>query len=197
MTKPNPLLFSLQDLVSQLALIDRNHYISRDERRENDIEHSFSVALLCWYVFTQCKPGLDLLKVLQYAMVHDFVERYAGDTNTFADKAARQKKVEDEAKSLERLAEEFALFPDMITMMRQYEERKDEESLFVWTVDKMQALILGDQDNWRPFAEINVSFESFMKKHIETLKKGSSYCEQIHKGLFEYCQTTYYDRPKS
>lgn len=197
MTKPNPLLFSLQDLVTDLALIDRNHYIGRGERRENDIEHSFSVALLCWYVHTQCSPGLDLLKVIKYAMIHDFVERYAGDVNTFADKAARQQKIENEAKSLERLAEEFALFPDMVTMMRQYEEKKDEESLFVWTVDKMQHLILGDLDKWRPFSEINVSFDSFMKKHNETLAKGSSYCRQIHKALFEYCQTTYYDRPKT
>jgi putative hydrolase of HD superfamily len=191
------MLFSLQRLVSDLSLIDRNHHVLGSERQENDIEHSFTVALLCWYIHGHYDIALDLNKLFKYAFVHDFAERYAGDTNTFASKADRQKKVELEAASVARLTKEFAEFDDMVQALRAYEAKADEEALFVWTVDKMQALILGDLDDWRPYKNINLDFDTFSKKHHELLSSCSSHCREIYDTLLEYCKTTYYDRPQA
>lgn len=55
MPRPHALLFSLQKMVVDLALIDRNHYLAGTPRRENDIEHSFSVAVLCWFIHDKYK----------------------------------------------------------------------------------------------------------------------------------------------
>jgi putative hydrolase of HD superfamily len=191
MQPPDPLLFDLQKMVIDLALIDRNHYLAGTDRRENDIEHSFTVALLCWYIHDRYHLELDIGKVLKYALSHDFVERYAGDVNTFASPKARQQKVEREAAALERLSEEFTDFPDLVSSMNDYEEKQDDEALFVWTVDKMQQLIMGDLDNWRPYREISITFERFCDKHVEQLQKSSPHAREIFDGLIEYSKTTY------
>jgi hypothetical protein len=125
------------------------------------------------------------------------VERYAGDTNTYASVQDRQRKVELEKEALERLSRELADFPDLIATMQDYEAKKDEESLFVWSVDKMQQLIMGDMDKWRPYQEIAVSYEGFKAKCSEQLQNSSPYCKEIFDGLIEYSKTTFYDNPKT
>lgn len=196
MLRLNPMLFSLQKLVADLSLVERNHHILEYERAENDIEHSFTVALLCWFIHDYYHVPLDLNKILKYAIVHDFAERYAGDTNTFANAEARRKKVELERAATARLSEEFKDFRDLVKFMQGYEDKTEEEALFVWTVDKMQSLILADMDGWRPYKKINISFASFSKKHHEQLAACSPYCKEIFEALLEYCKTTYYDRPR-
>lgn len=191
MQKPDQTLFKLQKMSIDLALINRNHYLAGTERRENDVEHSFTVALLCWYIHDRYKINLDIAKVLKYALAHDFVERYAGDVNTYASTKDRQQKVKDEAAALERLSKEFSEFPDLVAKMNVYELKQDKESLFVWTVDKMQQLIMGEMDNWRPYREISVTFEQFCNKSVEQLQKSSPYARDIFNGIIEYCKTTY------
>jgi putative hydrolase of HD superfamily len=153
MHTPDPLLFSLQQMIIDISLIERKHYLPHTSRRENDIEHSMTVAILCWYILDKYTLDLDVAKVLKYALTHDFVERYAGDVPTFASVDERNEKVLREQESLNRLSEEFEGFGDMVTSMQRYEAKEDEESLFVWSVDKMQQLIMGDLDNWRSYAE--------------------------------------------
>lgn len=188
-------MFVLQQLVSDLSKVERNHHILNSERAENDIEHSFAVALLCWYISDQLKLNLDMSKVLKYALVHDFAEVYAGDVNTFASKKDRELKVKLEAEATKKLSSELSDFRDFVRVLQDYELKKDEESLFVWTVDKMQALILADLDKWRPYKEIDIKYDSFTKKHHEQLSACSSHCKEIFEALLEYCKTTYYDRP--
>lgn len=191
MQKPDEMLFELQKMTIDLSLISRNHYLAGTERRENDIEHSLTVALLCWYIHDRHKVDLDISKILKYALTHDFVERYAGDVNTYASDAARQQKIKDEAVALARLSTEFSEFPDLISSMNDYESRQDEEALFVWTVDKMQQLIMGDLDDWRPYHEISITFEQFCDKSAEQLQKSSRYAHEIFDTLIEYSKTTY------
>lgn len=195
MQKPDELLFELQKMTIDLSLINRNHYLAGTERRENDIEHSFTVALLCWYIHDRYKINLDISRILKYALTHDFVERYAGDVNTYASDAARQQKVKDEAIALTRLSAEFSGFPDLVTGMNNYESKQDEEALFVWTVDKMQQLLMGDLDNWRPYHEISITFEQFCDKCAEQLQKSSPYAHDIFDALIEYSKTTYNLKP--
>ncbi len=195
MPKPDPLFFSLQQMMIDLSLIDRNHYLAKTDRQENDIEHSMTVAVLCWYIHDAYKIDLDIAKILKYAIAHDFVERYAGDVNTFASVAERNDKVKREQQSLEKLSDEFSGFGDMIASMRHYEAKDDEESLFVWTVDKMQAMIMGDLDSWRPYAELSISYDQFCTKYQELLEVSSKYCREIFEGLIKYSRSTYYDRP--
>lgn len=195
MPKPDSQLFLLQQMIIDLSLINRGHYLAGTDRRENDIEHSMMVAILSWYIHDKYNLDLDISKILKYALTHDFVERYAGDVNTFAKNSERKEKINREKESLDKLSDEFSDFSDMINSMKNYELKMDEESLFVWTIDKMQQLIMGDMDKWRPYAEINVNYEHFCKKYDDVCAKSSISCRQIFEGLLEYSKSTYYDQP--
>lgn len=41
---------SLQQMLIDLSLTDRSHYLANANQYENDIEHSMTVAMLCWYI---------------------------------------------------------------------------------------------------------------------------------------------------
>ena len=185
------MLFELQKMSIDLSLIHRNHNLAGTDRKENDIEHSFTVALLCWYIHNRHNLALDMHKIFKYALAHDFVERYAGDVNTYASTEARLQKVKDEARALEKLSKEFKQFPDLVKSMNDYESKRDEESVFVWTVDKMQQLVMGDLDRWRPYHDIDITFEQFSSKCAEQLGQSSEYLREIFEGLIEYSKSTY------
>jgi putative hydrolase of HD superfamily len=186
-------LFTLQKIALELSNIQRNHTKPQSNQHENNVEHSFTVALLCWYIASTCKLRLSIEKILLYALTHDIVEIYAGDTNTFASTEERAAKVTKEREALDQLKKEIPNFADLTNTIEMYEQRSDEESKFVWTVDKMQALILADMDDWRPYKTLSISYEDFAKKHGEQLAKSSLYTQEIFNNLIEYCKTTYYD----
>lgn len=196
MEKPDKTMFLLQTLISSLTKVERNHHILDSEKAENDVEHSYSVALLCWYLHDKLDLSLDLSKIIKYALIHDFVEVYAGDVNTYASDKAREEKVENERRALERLEGELGDFLDMKNLLRAYEEKKDEEAIFVWSVDKMQSLILADLDGWRPYKKVGISFDRFKAKHNEQLGACSVYLKEIFDELLQYCITTYFDSPE-
>lgn len=184
-------------MINDLSLIERKHYHPGAKRRENDTEHSMAVAILCWYIHDKYALDLDITKILKYALTHDFVERYAGDVPTFASSAERDTKVLREQESLKRLSEEFNEFEGMVTSMQRYEIKEDEESLFVWSVDKMQQLIMGDLDKWSSYAEAPITYGQFAIKYTELSEKSSKYCREIFNGLLAYSKSTYYDQPES
>lgn len=191
---PRNHLHTLQQLVTAFSLVERNHLIPGTERHETDVEHSFSVAMLAWFICDKYNLPLNREKVLKYALSHDFVEVYAGDVSAFASPQKRQQKMVAEAIALKRLTKEFSAFPDLVATLQNYEKRRDDESLFVWTVDKLQALILGDIDGWRPFARLGITYSQFCDKHADILEKASPYMKDIYVELLDYYKTTYYDK---
>lgn len=191
-------LVEIQQLVADLAKVERNHSHLESDRHENVAEHSYTVAMFCWRLFELVKPPLDLAKILKYALTHDLLERgLKADVNTFAKKDERDAKKEREEKELKKLSEEFSDFNDLVATIENYEQKIDDESLFVWTADKMQAKILGEMDDWRPYAAYGVTWEQYCKKSEEFLKKCSPYLKEIFSEVYEHTKKTYYDRPKN
>ena len=189
-------LEQIQHIVLDMLAVERNHRIPGSERRENVVEHSFSVAMLCWRVFDIVQPPLDLGTILKYALIHDFSERgRPSDVNTYAGKSEREAKKTYEALEIEKIASEFGDFEDFVRLMKKYEEASDEESLFVWSVDKMQSILLGGIDKWRPYALFGVTYERFVEKGDEFLGRCSPYVKGILKRLLEESKKTYYDQP--
>jgi putative hydrolases of HD superfamily len=185
----------LQRLVIDIQKVERNHSIPETDRHENVAEHSFSVAMLCWRIFEAVKPPLDISKILKYALVHDFTERgLTSDVNTYAPTEERTRKKEKELIELEKMSSEFQDFADFVSVLHEY-EKLNEEALFVWSIDKMQAIILGEIDNWRPYASYGISYEQFRNKGEEFITKCSPYIRDVFTEVFENASETYYDNP--
>lgn len=76
-------------------------------RRENDAEHSFSLALFTAVLAEYSNEPIDVLKTIKTVLIHDIVEIDAGDTYCY-DSAGNATKAEREKAAADRL---FALLP--------------------------------------------------------------------------------------
>ena len=182
-----------------IMAVDRNHRIPRLERPENVVEHSFSVAMLSWRLFDIVKPPLDLAKILTYALVHDFAERgQAVDVNTYASAEQRQAKKIAEAAEIAKITRQFPDFEDFTAALAAYEAGTDQEALFVWTADKLQAVILGGViDGWWPYQRVGITYREFSAKMKEFIEKSSPYLRNIFIEIVRENEKTYYDQPSA
>lgn len=142
-------LAELQQFVANFAKIERVPQLADTGRPENDVEHSFSLALTCWFLAPKIAPELSLEKILKYALAHDTVEIHAGDTFVFGPSEVLATKSAREDAALEKLAEEWVDFPELVGYAKDYKEKRDEEAKFVYSVDKILPVLmvnLGEKD---------------------------------------------------
>jgi putative hydrolase of HD superfamily len=144
-TKPGiQRLFDLQDFLHKFHAIERVVYLpgypkgqaTKADRAETDTEHSYTLAMTAWFL-AQYFPELDTDKCIKAALVHDLVEIYAGDTYVFADKTQLDTKVEREQAALQQIAQEWQDFPEMISIIKTYEQLATPEHRFVYALDKI------------------------------------------------------------
>ncbi len=150
-------ILKFEELLHTFALVERVAHIKGRTARENDVEHSYFIAMLAWFVIDTFKLPLDINKVLRYALVHDLVEVYAGDTYIF-DEEAKKTKHEREEKARLRIASEFPSFSSLNETIQAYESQIDNEACFVKTLDKIEPVIANYFQNGRTWKEMNVSF---------------------------------------
>lgn len=123
---------------NKFRLIERVYRTSGSDRRENDAEHSYQLALAAWHIISTKKLALDADKAVRYALVHDLVEIYAGDTYHFTtDAQERSTKDERESAAMDRIRSEFPEFPDLHDAIGAYQSKSDAESRFVYVLDKL------------------------------------------------------------
>lgn len=157
----------IQDFLNSLRLlhdfqkVERVIFVPGSERNENDVEHSYLLAMIAWQMAEMVAPHLSREKVLKYALVHDLVEVYAGDTyfydtqsDAFRDKAAR------EHVAMKRIVDEKILGKEMCDALVAYEARCDAEAHFVYALDKlipMMTIYLDGGWTWKTYG---VTFEN-------------------------------------
>lgn len=137
-------LLQFLEFINKFKRIKRTVYVGGENpnRLENDAEHSYELAMTSWYLIDSLSLDLDLNKVLKYSLVHDLVEVYAGDIDSFMHPGVdiSKLKAENEHKALHTIEQEFKEFPELITWINEYENKADQESVFVYVLDK----IIGD-----------------------------------------------------
>ena len=193
-------LFQTQQLALDVMSVQRNHQIPGDTRQENVVEHSYGVALLAWQLHGAYAPELSLPTVLQYCLVHDSPERgLERDTNTYASPEERLQKDRREKEQVRLMGAEFGGdFPDLVDAINRYQAQVDEEGIFVYTVDKMQAIIMAMMDDWRAYRTAvpgGITFEDFQKKNRELLGRSSRFLTDIFVDLVTHAEADYFANP--
>lgn len=139
-------------LINKFRSVTRTISVTGEDRNENDAEHSFQLAMLAWFILSSGKYSLNKDLVIKYALVHDFVEVHAGDTNFYRSESESAAKSEREAESAKRLREDLTRFEDLHELIERYEEREDPESRFVYALDKVVPILniyLDGGSDWR------------------------------------------------
>ncbi len=153
-------LLGFAKMLNVLQAVERVIRVKDQDRWENDMEHSYHLAMLAWYIIDSQKLSLDREKVFCYALAHDLVEVYAGDTYLYSeDKELLASKPERERLAAERLMVEFPEVPEIHRAIRGYVEKNDLESRFVYALDKIEPLVKLYLDGGRTWKEKGVTLE--------------------------------------
>lgn len=134
-----------------------------ERRRENDAEHSWSLALLACSLAPHIDDTLDIGKVCQFAIAHDLVEVYAGDTSPFGGTDHKISKTKREANALKRITKDFAHFPWIVQTITAYEHKDTPEAKFVYALDKYIAISFDYIDQGKFFKERQVTLDDYNK----------------------------------
>ncbi|MDB5244205.1 MAG: metal dependent phosphohydrolase, putative hydrolase of superfamily [Parcubacteria group bacterium] len=153
-------LLRFVELLQQYRAVERRVLVKNSDRSENDAEHSYSLAMLAWYINSSYKLDLDREQLFMAALAHDLVEVYAGDTYLYStDKAHVDSKHEREAMAAKRLEDEFPEFPELHHAIKRYEKREDPESIFIYALDKIDPVLAIYTDGGRTWKKDNVSLD--------------------------------------
>lgn len=128
------LMLRLQDVVRAI------HVPNRDIK-ENDVEHSYHLAMMGWYLNVSGKLGYDTDNLVRYALIHDLAEAYAGDVSAL-DPIGRIGKPEREEAALLRIRKEFPLAEEIIAAVHKYETLADDEAKFIYALDKLMPMVM-------------------------------------------------------
>lgn len=195
--KKNDIFNKLPDLsalIMQYAETYRATRLANSGEYESDTDHSFMVGFFACALQEYCAPELDRGKLAEYALVHDFVEVYAGDTISLGLHDKREKE-EREHQALLRIKKEYdGVFPWISTAIEKYEAQTEPEARFIKVLDKIMPGFTHHHNHGTIFDELKVSVDDIMKqKEVqaswvqETAKEWPLLIEiydHIHKQIF-------------
>lgn len=158
-------LLNFLDLLHQFQRVQRTIFANGEDRLENDAEHSYQLAMLGWYIIESGKLSYDVDKVVRYALVHDLVETYAGDTYFYTkDGKKRESKQAREHKAMLRIKKEFPEFPELVEWIAEYESKANPEAKFVYALDKLLPVLSIYEDGGKTWQEYKVTWKMLMSK---------------------------------
>ncbi len=133
-------MVDLGKLVLQFARVNRITYHEDDITLESDTDHTVLLSIIACAFASDYKKSLNLGLVAQFALVHDLVEVYAGDTPHLHGKGIDKRmldKEKREKKALIRIKKEFGkTFPWLHKTIEKYEKLDTSEARFVKILDK-------------------------------------------------------------
>lgn len=155
--------------VDKVKNIIRQTYLADGNRKENDAEHSWHLALMAVLLKEYSNEEVDLAKVVPMVLIHDLVEIDAGDTYAY-DEAGAETKRERETKAADRI---FGMLPqDQCKWFRElweeFEAYETPEAKFAHVLDNCQPLLLNDASNGRSWAEHGVRKSQIYKRNEHT-----------------------------
>lgn len=172
-------LISFLKTLHELQRVERVMHVPETDRYENDVEHSYTLAMCAWYLIEHFELPFDRDKAIRYALAHDVLEVYAGDTYIFGDaKQLASKKAREDAARM-KLAEEYPGFDSFHDAMKTYEEGSDAEAVFVRALDKLMPLMTNYVQDGRTLKERTVAYAELMKQKRAAMAKSPEAMELL------------------
>lgn len=131
--------------VDRLKTILRASTLAAADRRENDAEHSWHLALMVPVLAEYADEPIDVGHTIRLVVVHDLIEIYAGDTPIYDDKL----RVDQEERELAAADKLFGLLPEdqareFRALWDEFEARATPEARFAKAIDRLEPNLL----NW-------------------------------------------------
>ena len=168
--------------VDKVKNIIRQTYLADGNRKENDAEHSWHLALMAVLLKEYANEEVNLEKVIPMVLIHDLVEIDAGDTYAY-DRAGLATQRERETKAADRI---FGMLPEnqgrrFRDLWEEFEAYETAEAKFAHVLDNCQPLILNDASGGKSWKEHTV--------HKSQIYKRNEHTAEGSREIWEYMKT--------
>lgn len=158
--------------------IGRQTYLADGERKENDAEHAWHMAVMVLLLQEYANEEIDALRTISMLLIHDLVEIYAGDTYAY-DEEGKQSQRKREEEAAERL---FGILPeDQAKMMRalweEFEAEESAEAKFASTMDHIQPLMLNAASGGKSWQEHGIRLGQVLNRNQKTAEGSAALWE--------------------
>jgi len=169
--------------IDKLKYIQRKTKLFNSDRYENDVEHSWHLAMMTIVLAKHSDKPIDVLKVLKMVLIHDIVEIDAGDTFIY-DSTKSHTNTEEEFLAAKRI---FGLLPteqaeEFISTWKEFEDGVTDEAKFARSIDRFEPLLQNTSNNGGTWVEFNIPYDRVYEKK-KAIEKGSTtlwkYAEQL------------------
>lgn len=152
--------------VDKVKNVFRQTYLADGNRKENDAEHSWHIAIMAMLLQEYAKEPVDVLRVMSMVLIHDLVEIDAGDTYAYDTEGAATKR-ERELRAAERI---FGLLPEdqgsyFRELWDEFEEYETADAKYAHLLDNFQPLLLNDASGGISWAEHAVKKSQVYKRN--------------------------------
>lgn len=174
-------------LVLAFGRVNRVTYHPDGKTPESDTDHTVMLGIIACGLAAQHFPQLHTGLVAQYALVHDLVEVYAGDTNTLRTPTAEAKaeKEHREAQAFTRIHQEFLdPMPWLPVTISAYESRFGPEARFVKALDKLLPKVTHILNGATTIAEQGMTREQLAARYTTQIGELEQYASDFPE-LFE------------
>lgn len=167
--------------IDKMKNLYRQTYVLHENRKENDAEHSWHLAILAFMLAEYADAPVDVLKTMKMVLIHDIVEIDAGDTYCY-DEEGNQSKAEREEKAAKRI---FGLLPDdqeteFYALWHEFEECSTPEAKFAAVLDRLQPILLNYTKNGISWKEHGIYKEQVIKRTLHSKEISNELFEVIN-----------------
>ena len=146
----------------------RQTYVLHEDRKENDAEHSWHLAILAMLMAEHANNPVDAVKIIKMVLIHDVVEIDAGDTYCY-DTEGCKTKADREEKAAQRI---FGLLPDdqkkeFYDLWREFEDSETDDARFAAVLDRVQPLLLNYTKGGISWKKHGIAKEQVMGRNKE------------------------------
>jgi putative hydrolase of HD superfamily len=144
MIMDNRILKDMEFIVEldRMKTILRQTSLITEDRREDDAQHSWHIAVMTMVLSDYSNEDIDVNKVIKMLLIHDLVELYAGDTFCY-DQEGNKDKREREVRAAEKI---FGMLQpekgkEFRSLWDEFEEMETPEALFAASMDRLQPML--------------------------------------------------------
>lgn len=159
--------------IDKEKFIERQTYLTDGERKENDAEHAWHMAIMAVLLAEYANEDIDILKTVTMLLIHDIVEIDAGDTYAYSD-TPKSVQRDCEERAAERI---FNLLPSdqadmLLDLWHEFEEGETPEAKFAHTLDNFHPVMLNAATDGKAWAERGIRLSQVFGRN-EGTKLGS------------------------
>ena len=128
--------------IDKIKFIFRQTKLINSDRRENDAEHSWHLAMMAMVLVEHTNFEVDLLRVMKMVLIHDIVEIDAGDV-FFYDKTQSHDNRQEEYDAAVRI---FGILPndqaeELKNLWLEFEARETNDAKFASVLDRLEPML--------------------------------------------------------